>query len=323
MSTQPGSQPGANETYLDHIGHWLPDVTAGADALRALGFTVTPFSEQRQVNPQTRVEEPAGAGNHCVMLEDGYLEFLTPLADTPIGLELKEGIARYVGVHIAAFANADAANVSERLANIGFAQRPVANLQRSIEQADGNVAHARFSVARPEVGTIPEGRVQFLTHHTPEFLWQSRYVEHANSAVALTGLVFAVTDLDEAVNRYRQIFDRHGDAIPGGQIFSLESGALVLLSDGGARDYFGVRNTPAAPAMIAYQISCRSIATFKSFADQAGIVATYHHSGQDEGQSREVMLDIELPSALGSRLLVTPEGLSITDALAVQLNNRR
>jgi len=318
MTSQPGSQPRLNETFLDHIGHWLPDISAGANALRDLGFTVTPFSEQRQLDPETGAEVPAGAGNHCVMLRDGYLEFLTPLADTPIGRELRAGIARYVGVHIAAFAHSDATATSARLAAAGFPQRPVVNLQRAIGQADGTTPTARFSVARSQVGVIAEGRVQFLTHHTPQYLWQDRYVHHANTALGLAGLVFAVADVHADGARYERILDRPIDRstcstseLPGADgdsycVFTLESGALALAEDSSASALFATNALPPSPAMLGYHLTCASVQTFADYAQAAGAAV----------RAVEDILQVTLPAALGGVVLVTPESTSLAQAMS-------
>lgn len=57
------------------------------------------------------------------------------------------------------------------------------------DRAGGESCTLRFTVARPEVGCLPEGRVQFLAHHTPDALWQHRWLEHPNTARALTGVL--------------------------------------------------------------------------------------------------------------------------------------
>ena len=43
------------------------------------------------------------------MFARGYIEVLFKTADTPLGRELDAGLARYPGIHLAAFAIADAA----------------------------------------------------------------------------------------------------------------------------------------------------------------------------------------------------------------------
>ena len=77
MNIAERQKPPPGELYLDHVSHFVPDLEAAARVLERLGFAVTPVSIQ-----QTR-EGPVGASNRCVMLEEGYLELLTPTHDTP------------------------------------------------------------------------------------------------------------------------------------------------------------------------------------------------------------------------------------------------
>ncbi|MEK9671090.1 MAG: hypothetical protein VW268_01125 [Rhodospirillaceae bacterium] len=43
-------------------------------------------------------------------------------------------------------------------------------------------------------GTFPEGRLQVLTHHTPDHMWQERYIACDNHVEGLTDVVICVED---------------------------------------------------------------------------------------------------------------------------------
>ena len=60
----------------------------------------------------------------------------------------------------------------------------------------------RFTVVRTPPGTMAEGRIQFCQHHTPQWVWQERWVAHPNLAVALTGAVICAADPAETARRY-------------------------------------------------------------------------------------------------------------------------
>ena len=190
-------RPEPGQLVLDHIAHWVPDPGAAAAALSELGFCVTPFSAQSVGDPPI----PAGTGNHCVMLEGGYLEFLAPLADTPNAAALRAGIARYTGVHLIAFGTADPTGDHARLQAAGFAPLDPVALRRPIETPAG-FREARFTVVRTKPGVMAEGRVQFVEQHTPEFLWQKRWLPHANGAVRLKRVEICVADPAAALLRY-------------------------------------------------------------------------------------------------------------------------
>ncbi len=157
------AEPGS--LVLDHVAHFVPDLDAAARTLEALGFVVTPTSEQ------STQDGPAGTANRCVMLGEGYLEFLSPIADTPHARRTREAMARYPGVHILALGTPAAAEERARLERHGFAPLPQVDLERDVE-LEGQTRRARFGVVRVPPETMPEGRVQFVEHRTPECVWQ-------------------------------------------------------------------------------------------------------------------------------------------------------
>src|SRR5688572_2393040 len=153
MQTANRQRPPPGTVFLDHVSHFVPDLDAAAGALHALGFTVTPVSAQ-----QTQ-DGPAGTSNVCVMLKEGYLEFLAPTADTANAARLRTAMLRYPGVHLACFGTPAAEDEHARLGWHGFEPQPPVHLERPIE-LDGRHVHARFNVARPGPETMPEGRIQ-------------------------------------------------------------------------------------------------------------------------------------------------------------------
>ena len=89
MTDIPARQiPPPGVLFLDHIAHFVPDMAAAAATLEALGFALTPWSEQSNRDAEGR-SVPAGSANRCVMLDAGYLEVLTPTADTPIAAQIR------------------------------------------------------------------------------------------------------------------------------------------------------------------------------------------------------------------------------------------
>jgi len=193
--------PAPGELVLDHVAHFVPHVAAASEALEKLGFTLTPFSEQSHRATPGGPLVPAGSGNRCVMLREGYLEFLTPTGDTPIADQLRTAIKRYTGVHLVAFGSAAPDADHARLVRAGFGPLPPVALQRQIGTATGE-GTARFTVVRVPPGTMPEGRIQFCQQHTPELLWQPRWLDHHNRATALAGVILRVADAREAAQRF-------------------------------------------------------------------------------------------------------------------------
>jgi len=202
MTTVAASQiPAAGALVLDHVAHFVPHADAASAALEKLGFTLTPFSEQSHRAEPGGPLTPAGTGNRCVMLQHGYLEFLTPTGDSPVANQLRASIKRYVGPHLIAFGTAAAEADHERLRKGGFSPLEPVALQREIGTPMGHET-ARFTVVRVAPGTMPEGRIQFCRQHTPELLWQERWTHHLNRATALAGVILRVADAREAAQRY-------------------------------------------------------------------------------------------------------------------------
>src|SRR5882757_1460862 len=189
--------PIGDEIFLDHLGHFVRDPDAASKALIRAGFAPTPVSIQVNPDPAGGTPQPTGTGNVTVMFQRGYLEVLFKTADTALGRQLDTGLARYGGVHLAAFAVADAARAHRRLTDQGFRMQPLVNMQRPVDTGHGP-GTAAFTLARVEAGEMPEGRIQILTHRTEPMVWQPRWLDHPNGALALTSVAIVVADPWEA-----------------------------------------------------------------------------------------------------------------------------
>jgi len=100
--------PLGEEIFLDHVGHFVRDPDAASRALIRAGFAPAPVSVQTATDA-AGATSLTGTGNVTAMFSRGYIEMLFKTADTPIGRELDNAMTRYRGVHLAAFAVADAA----------------------------------------------------------------------------------------------------------------------------------------------------------------------------------------------------------------------
>jgi hypothetical protein len=216
------------EIFLDHVGHFVRDPQAASRALARAGFAPTPMSVQTQ--PDTAgAPQLTGTGNVTAMLRRGYLEMLFKTAETPLGLELDAAMARYDGIHLVAFSVVDAGSAHRRLQQTGFRVRPLVDMQRPVDTV-GKLGTAAFTVARLEPGEMPEGRIQLLTHRTEQMVWQPRWLSHPNGATGLTGVVIAVSDLDEAGQRFERLTGRRARASSLAQSFDLDRGSVDLVT---------------------------------------------------------------------------------------------
>jgi hypothetical protein len=264
--------PLGDEIFLDHIAHFVPDREAACAALARAGFAPTPVSIQVSPDPAGGAPQPTGTGNVTAMFAQGYVEILFQTADTPLGRELAGALARYPGLHLAAFAVADAAAAHRRLGESGFRLQPLVSMQRPVETEQGPDI-AAFTIARLVPGQMPEGRIQVLTHRTERTVWQPRWLHHPNSARALTGLAIAVADVDEAAARFARFTGRPAMRCEGGQSIALDRGRLELVT----ADAFGRRfpdvPVPSLPFIGVCTIGVESLATAEAVLRSGGIVA--------------------------------------------------
>jgi hypothetical protein len=250
--------PVGGEIFVDHVAHFVADPESASRALARAGFAPTPISVQ--VNPDAAggPPRPTGTGNVTCMLDRGYLEVLFRTADTPLGREFDVAMARYRGVHLAAFAVADARAIHARLAQSGFRMQPLVAMQRPVETEAGQDI-AAFSVVRIVPGEMPEGRIQALTHLTERTVWQPRWLTHPNGAVGLLDVVIAETDVEEASGRFRRFLHRDAHADPFGPAFHLDRGRVQLVTAAALARLFAGLVIPDLPFMAAYAIAVRSL----------------------------------------------------------------
>lgn len=250
--------PAPGELVLDHVAHFVPDLGAARGTLQAMGFAVTPESAQ------VTQDGPAGTSNVTVMLPQGYLEFLAPTLDTPNADRLRAAMARYPGVHLGCFGTPAAAEEHARLATHGFAPLPLVELSRETE-----TGRARFRVIRCAPEAMPEGRVQFVEHLSPEVIWHARWMGHANGVRKLACLFVVADDPVAAAARWG-----HFAALlprPAGRFVHLRTdrGDVLVGRRADWEQLFG-DEVPAAPALAGYALECEDPEGFAGRALLAG-----------------------------------------------------
>jgi hypothetical protein len=257
--------PQGGEIFLDHVGHFVHDAQAAAAALNCAGFLATPVSAQ--VDPQG---QPTGTGNITAMFERGYVEVLFKTADTALGREFDAAVAQYAGLHLLAFSVTDVERAHVRLAASGFRMRPLAQFQRPV-QTERGAGIAAFSVARVERGEMAEGRVQILAHRTPDTVWQTRWLAHRNGAVALSDVVVAVADVEEAAQRFSRFTGCRAIHTRFGQAVATDRGAVQLMSPEFFYEFLPEVQIPRLPFMGAYAVLARSVGLAVEVLQQGGL----------------------------------------------------
>ena len=283
--------PAPGTINLDHVAHFVTDMDAASRALDELGFVLTPFSPQMNRNERGEAV-PAGTANRVAMLERGYFEILTPIADTPLAKQLRDAIERHSGQHLIAFGTPTAEEEHARLERNGFSPLPLVNLQREVD-VNGEMRLARFSVVRVAPETMPEGRVQFCQHHTPECMWQPRYVRQPNGVTGLLA-TFVVADEPEAVAaRFAHFSGLLPRPIRGFVRLTTGRGDLFVGSGTACKALFG-EEPPAAPAMAGYALEC---------SDPQGLRTRLLNAGCSVSEPSPDLFAATLPEAIGGAWL--------------------
>jgi hypothetical protein len=251
--------PLGEEIFLDHIAHFVPDRAAAQAALARAGFAPTPLSIQVSPDPGGAAPQPTGTGNVTAMFARGYVEILFRTADTPLGRELDAALARHPGLHLAAFAVADAGAAHRRLGEAGFRTQPLVAMQRPVDTTQGPDV-AAFTIARLVPGQMPEGRIQILTHRTEATVWQPRWLDHPNGARGLGGLTIAVADVEEAAARFAHFCARPAVACEGGRAIALDRGCVELVAADAFSRRFPELTIHGLPFMGACTIAVASLA---------------------------------------------------------------
>jgi hypothetical protein len=262
--------PLAGEIFLDHVAHFVRDPEAASRALERVGFAPTHMSVQINPDPAGGEPQPTGTGNVTAMFSRGYIELLFKTADTALGRELDAAMARYPGVHLAAFAVDDAADAHRRLAAEGFRVRPLVDMRRPVDTGAGT-GTAAFAVARVEPDEMPEGRIQILTHRTERMVWQPRWLSHPNGALALASVTIAVADVDEAARRFARFTGRDAVPHPHGQTIALDRGRIDLVAADALAQMLPEVSIPSLPFIGACGIRVKSLAALGDLLERAGV----------------------------------------------------
>jgi hypothetical protein len=203
------------------------------------------------------------------MLESGYLEFLTPTADTPVAQQLRRAMERYVGVQLIAFGTGSPEADYARLETNGFEPLTPVALQRPIATPRGEDI-ARFTVVRVLPGKMAEGRIQFCQHHTPDLLWQPQWLVHANGALALAAVLICVADPEQTAERYNRYTGLA--TVRNGAAWELPTarGSLIFIDPNTLLRRWGA-TAPALPWIAGYVLHTADIAATRDFLVRSNV----------------------------------------------------
>ena len=259
MNVAERQRPQPGESNVDHVSHFVADLDAAARVWESLGLKVTPLSVQRTP------EGPVGASNRCVMLEEGYIELLSPTHDTPPANRMRALMQRYDGVHLVCFGTPDAEGEHRRLAAHGFEPQPLVDLSRSVEGAV-----ARFKVVRLPPAKMPEGRIQYVEQRTPEHLWRAADV----NPLRLHEVYVVAEDPVATAARWARFAALLPRPVRGGVRLETGRGAILIGLRKTAAQLVG--DAPPAPAIAGYALSCSHPEKLAARCKAQGIAVRKH-----------------------------------------------
>jgi hypothetical protein len=145
--------------------------------------------------------------------------------------------------------------------------RPLVHFSREVE-TEGSPETAAFTVARMAAGTMPEGRVQILTHHSVSAMWQPRWTHHANGAQALQALIVSSPDPADAAARFGRFLGRQPEPFKEGLRISLDHGAVDFLPEPVATDLVGAAVDPGRSCFVGLRIAVSNPSALSALGDR-------------------------------------------------------
>ena len=294
--------PQGKEIFLDHVAWFVPDISAASETFEKLGFKLTPFVAQNNLNPSGGAPIPAGTGNRCAMLRRGYLEILTTVDGedtTPLARQLMKSVERYTGVHLVAFTVDDTETAFGRLEREGFSPQEPVNLRRPIQLENGQESEVAFTVLRVPSDCMEEGRIQILRQETPDLVWRGDLIAVENGLSALQGVLIAVSNPKNTIDRFSRFTGKTAHGAGDHFKIDLDRGQISIVSEKKCLELLTQIEPPDLPYMAAIILQSENLSKTKSFFAEEGINYTRLSDG---------IIKINQTDAMGATIIILAEG---------------
>lgn len=265
---------------LDHVGTLVADLDAGRVAFERLGFALAPRSQHRAALAPGQPPQLLGQGNHCAMLEQGYLEVLG-VVDRSLPVPVQRYLDRYAGPHIFAF-RPSSQEAASALAASGAPLDPPKDLGREVPYGPQGLQTRRvdFRTFRFHAASFPEGTFFFTQHLSRDAMWQPHLLVHPNGAKRLArGYLFATDPAETAHRMGRLLGVQARDDGQGGSCFAFEASELHVLSVDGMRHRFPGIPVPPTSRPVGFAIAVSSIDAAAALLEGHGIAFQRAESG--------------------------------------------
>lgn len=207
-------------TGLDHLIVGVRDLAAAPAQWARLGFNATPRG--RHVG--------WGTANHCLMLEEGYVELLGIVDPSGFDNGLGRLLAEREGLLGLALATPDADAAHALWARNGLDPAPPRRLERVLELPEGEVRLAFRNVMPGRAGTAGVNLFG-CSHLTPQLLRRPAWTAHPNGALALVGCTIVAREPAAVADAMARIFGSSA-LTRTDEVTAVQTGTAVLLVAG-------------------------------------------------------------------------------------------
>ncbi|WP_299372306.1 VOC family protein [uncultured Kiloniella sp.] len=260
---------------IDHLLIGVQQLEEARHHYLRLGFRLTPRG--RHIG--------WGTANYCIMFPDDYLELIGIVdknQDTnglDVFLENGEG-----GLGLA-FRSEDIGQTAACLKEAGVPIDGPKDLKRILELEHGDVMPA-FELLRYDNQVSPKISSFVCDHKTPDVVWQSQWLAHANGARGIKRVVYVTPNPSDVITKYSEFFGADTVVVTDGCIDVYVSERKQVLRfiapEDISRFYPGVEPNDGAAVdyMIAFHLWVEDLKVTQAYFDQ------YRVSYQREGDSR-------------------------------------
>lgn len=245
---------------LDHVGIAVLDLDRSAETYRRLGFLLTERSYHMASGPNGE-RIPAGTGNHCFILQRGYVELIAQTATGYSG-RLVSDLEKYEGLHLVSFGSESTDDALAVLSRTAKAEIEARRVSRPF-QVRGEQFEATFDILDLPEGRVEEAHLFAIRHLTPQAIWQERLIQHENGARELLSVAFCVENPVELAQRVGTLFD----ATVTEHMVGLRRGALEFFNPDGFRDRFAGESSVSVPSVAAISLRVDSVVETASYLD--------------------------------------------------------
>ncbi len=183
---------------IDHCVIIVRDLDIARDRMARLGFTVTPRGYH---------SDHVGTANHCIMLRDGYFEVLGIRKPTEFNADWQSKLEQREGLEAVPLASNDLDFAREKLAERGISLPDAIDFSRPVD-LPGEASEAVFRIIMIPNEFSPHISMFAIQHFTRDVVWYPDFLDHANGAIGVSGVIAIHEQPEKVVPAYEKLFGK-------------------------------------------------------------------------------------------------------------------